>query len=69
MPACPRARVQGPCRIGSVKTNIGHLDTAAGSAGLIKSALAVHHGQIPPSLGSEKPNPAIDFEGGPFSGQ
>lgn len=57
---------QGPCHIGSVKTNIGHLDTAAGSAGLIKSALAVHHGRIPPSLGYEKPNPAIDFEGGPF---
>lgn len=57
---------KAPCYIGSVKTNIGHLDTAAGSASLIKSALAVHHGKIPPSLGYERPNPAIDFEGGPF---
>ncbi len=55
-----------PCYIGSVKTNIGHLDTAAGGASLIKTTLSVHHGQIPPSLGFERPNPAIDFAGGPF---
>lgn len=57
---------QGHCRIGSVKTNIGHLDTAAGVASLIKTSLALHHGQMPPSLGFEKPNPAIDFETSPF---
>lgn len=54
------------CRIGSVKTNIGHLDTAAGVASLAKATLAVKHAQIPPSLGYEKPNPAIPFEGSPF---
>ena len=57
---------RGFCRIGSVKTNIGHLDTAAGVASLIKAALALHHRQIPPSLGFESPNPAIDFETSPF---
>ncbi|WP_319825122.1 polyketide synthase [Thalassovita sp.] len=56
----------GFCRIGSVKTNIGHLDTAAGVASLIKASLALTHRQIPPSLGFEKPNPAIDFDGSPF---
>ena len=56
----------GFCKLGSVKTNIGHLDTAAGVASLIKTALALHHRQIPPSLGYEKPNPAIDFEHSPF---
>ena len=56
----------GFCRIGSVKTNIGHTDTAAGVASLIKATLALQHRQIPPSLGYEKPNPAIAFAGSPF---
>ena len=56
----------GFCRIGSVKTNIGHLDTAAGVASLIKTSLALYNRQMPPSLGFEAPNPAIDFAGSPF---
>ncbi len=56
----------GFCKLGSVKTNIGHLDTAAGVASLIKTSLALHHREIPPSLSYEKPNPTIDFENSPF---
>ena len=55
------------CLIGSVKTNIGHLDEAAGIAGLIKTILALQHKIIPPSLNFEKPNPKIDFENSPFA--
>ncbi|HYN84383.1 MAG TPA: amino acid adenylation domain-containing protein, partial [Pyrinomonadaceae bacterium] len=54
------------CALGSVKTNIGHLDAAAGVASLIKTVLALKHRQIPPSLNFETPNPRIDFENSPF---
>ncbi|OYD09085.1 hybrid non-ribosomal peptide synthetase/type I polyketide synthase [Paludifilum halophilum] len=57
---------KGYCPIGSVKTNIGHLDAAAGVAGLIKAVLALKHRQIPPSLHFESPNPDIDFDNSPF---
>ncbi|WP_414620771.1 SDR family NAD(P)-dependent oxidoreductase [Calothrix sp. CCY 0018] len=54
------------CAIGSVKTNIGHLDAAAGVTGVIKTALALKHQKIPPSLNFEQPNPEIDFANSPF---
>ena len=54
------------CAIGSVKSNIGHLDNAAGIAGLIKTSLSLKYRQIPPSLHFEKPNPKIDWENCPF---
>jgi len=54
------------CAVGSVKTNIGHLDAAAGVAGLIKVALMCTHAEIPPSLNFTTPNPQIDFANSPF---
>ncbi|HEX8149651.1 MAG TPA: amino acid adenylation domain-containing protein [Pyrinomonadaceae bacterium] len=54
------------CALGSLKSNVGHLDAAAGVAGLIKTVLALKHREIPPSLHYERPNPEIDFEHSPF---
>ena len=54
------------CAIGSVKSNMGHLDTAAGVAGLIKASLCLKHKKIPPSLHFREPNPEIAFDEGPF---
>ncbi|MBY0277005.1 acyltransferase domain-containing protein, partial [Candidatus Binatia bacterium] len=56
----------GRCALGTAKTNLGHLEAAAGIAGLIKSALVLHHEAIPPSLHFERPNPEISFDGTPF---
>jgi len=56
----------GFCAIGSLKTNIGHTDVAAGVAGLIKTVLALKHRLLPPSLHFEQPNPQIDFANSPF---
>jgi myxalamid-type polyketide synthase MxaE and MxaD len=51
-----------PCIVGSVKTNVGHLEAAAGITSLIKMSLMMRHGLIPPSLHFETPNPDIPFE-------
>ena len=54
------------CALGSVKTNVGHLDVAAGVTGLIKTALALHHRALPATLHYTAPNPRIDFAASPF---
>lgn len=57
---------KGFCGIGSVKTNIGHLDVAAGVAGLIKASLALHHKILPASINFHSPNPKLGIESTPF---
>ena len=57
---------KGYCGIGSVKTNIGHLDAGATAAGVIKTVLALRHEILPPSLNFGLPNPQIDFDNSPF---
>ncbi|BDA68748.1 beta-ketoacyl synthase [Calothrix sp. PCC 7716] len=61
-----RTSKKGFCAIGSVKTNVSHLNTAAGVTSLIKTALALKHQLIPPSLYFEEPSPEIDFANSPF---
>jgi amino acid adenylation domain-containing protein len=56
----------GFCRIGSVKSNVGHMVIAAGAAGVIKTALSLATEQLPPSLHYDTPNPKIDFDASPF---
>lgn len=63
---CSSTDKKGYCAIGSVKTNVGHLDAAAGITGLIKTALALDRQVIPPSLNFDAPNPEIDFKNSPF---
>ncbi len=60
------AQNTGSCALGALKTNIGHLDTAAGVAGFIKASLAIKHRLIPPTLHFTNPNPLIDFGKSPF---
>ena len=57
---------RGYCAVGSLKSSVGHLDAAAGIGGLIKTALALEHRELPPTLNFESPNPEIDFAGSPF---
>ncbi len=54
------------CGIGSVKSNLGHTDAAAGVTGLMKTALSLYHKILPPSINYQKPNPRIDFANSPF---
>jgi acyl transferase domain-containing protein len=59
-------RRNGPCHLGSLKSNIGHLDTASGVSGLIKTILSLQHREIPATLHFTEPNPRADFASGPL---
>ena len=61
-----RTTKRGFCAVGSLKTSVGHLDAAAGVAGLIKTVLALENRVLPASLHYERPNPQIDFQSSPF---
>ena len=54
------------CALGSLKTNVGHMDIASGIAALIKTSLALHHRQLPPTLHFQSPNPHLDLPNSPF---
>ncbi|MEZ5324389.1 MAG: amino acid adenylation domain-containing protein [Verrucomicrobiales bacterium] len=54
------------CAIGTGKTNVGHLDIAAGVTGFIKTVMSLHHRKLPPLLHFKQANPKIDFENSPF---
>ncbi|MEO3777936.1 amino acid adenylation domain-containing protein [Micromonospora sp. B11E3] len=62
-----RVRTRGGIALGSVKSNVGHLDVAAGVTGLIKAVLQLKHRELVPSLHFDKPNPEIDFDASPFA--
>ena len=61
-----RSRNGQRCALGSVKSQIGHTKAAAGSAGLIKSAMALYHKVLPPTLKAEEPDPQLDIQKSPF---
>jgi acyl transferase domain-containing protein/acyl-CoA synthetase (AMP-forming)/AMP-acid ligase II/NAD(P)-dependent dehydrogenase (short-subunit alcohol dehydrogenase family)/acyl carrier protein/SAM-dependent methyltransferase len=62
-----KAKTSHPCVLGSVKTNLGHLEAAAGIAGLVKVILSLRHEEIPPVLHFQEPNPSISLEKGRFA--
>ena len=62
----PSTHKKNFCAVGSVKSNVGHLQIASGVVGFIKTVLSLYHKKLPPSLHFEQPNPQIDFDNSPF---